>query len=226
MGEVSAMPYRSVPGVDTMAPMVQPGGDAAVDDVEPARWERATALFLRWRDGDGRAMDDLVRLMTPTLWHVVRAYGLDAALAQDVVQTTWLTLVRRHDTIADPRAISGWLTMCARREAWRVGKLQRRADPTDTDVLEARLPVHESAERTAVADDAARRLWQAVSGLDERCQRLLRIVAFEDRPDYARIAEDLAMPVGSIGPTRQRCLAKLRAVLEGAGWGGDDHDGG
>ena len=95
---------------------------------EPTRWEHAADLFVRWRDGDSRAMDELVRLMTPVLWHVVRAYGLDQALAQDVVQTTWLTLVRRHESILDPQAVSGWLTMCARREAWRVGKLQRRAD--------------------------------------------------------------------------------------------------
>lgn len=209
-----------------MGAMAQPGGDAAVESVEPARWERAAALFVRWREGDSRAMDELVRLMTPTLWHIVRAYGLDAALAEDVVQTTWLTLVRRHESVVDPQAISGWLTMCARREAWRVGKLHGRVDATETDALEARLPVHESAEQTAVAGDTSRRLWRAVAGLNERCQRLLRIVAFEDRPDYARIAHDLAMPIGSIGPTRQRCLAKLRASLEGDGWGGDDHDGG
>ena len=188
-----------------------------VDSVEPPRWERATALFVRWQEGDSRAMDELVRLMTPTLWHVVRAYGLDHALAQDVVQTTWLTLVRRHSSVNDVRAISGWLTMCARREAWRVSRQQRRADPTEVESLEPHLPVHESAEQTAVADDETRRLWVAVATLNERCQRLLRIVAFDDRPDYARIAQDLAMPVGSIGPTRQRCLAKLRAVLEGAG---------
>lgn len=220
------MPYRPLPSVVIMGAMAQPGGGAAVESVDPARWERAAALFVRWREGDSRAMDELVRLMTPTLWHVVRAYGLDAALAQDVVQTTWLTLVRRHESIVDPQAISGWLTMCARREAWRVGKLHRRADTTETDALEARLPVHESAEQTAVADDDSRRLWHAVARLSERCQRLLRIVAFEDRPDYARIAHDLAMPIGSIGPTRQRCLAKLRASLEGDRWGGDDHDGG
>lgn len=192
--------------------------------VEPARWERAAALFLRWRAGDSAAMDELVRLMTPTLWQVARAYGLDATLAQDVVQTTWLTLVRRHESIVDPQAVSGWLTMCARREAWRVGKLQRRSDATDTSVLEVGLPVHESAEHTAVTRDTSRRLWTAVSRLNERCQRLLRIVAFDDRPDYARIAGDLGMPVGSIGPTRQRCLAKLRASLQDEGWeGGDPH---
>lgn len=189
--------------------------DAAI---EGTRWERAATLFVRWRDGETRAMDDLVRLMTPVLWHVVRAYGLDHALAQDVVQTTWLTLVRRHETITEAQAVSGWLTTCARREAWRVGKLQRRADPRESEYLEPHLPTHESAEHTAATGDEARRLWAAVAQLNERCQRLLRVVAFDERPDYARIAQDLAMPVGSIGPTRQRCLGKLRALLEGDGW--------
>ncbi|WP_243073920.1 RNA polymerase sigma factor [Microbacterium sp. SS28] len=203
--------------------MTHAGAESSVDAVEPARWERAAALFVRWREGDDRAMDELVRLMTPALWHIVRSYGLEAALAQDVVQTTWLTLVRRHSSIVDPLAVSGWLTMCARREAWRVGKQHRLARPTDVEVLEPQLPVHESAEQTATADDERRRLWSAVGRLDERCRHLLRIVAFDDRPDYARIAEDLGMPVGSIGPTRQRCLAKLRAELEGDGWGDHGH---
>ncbi|TDN92639.1 sigma-70 family RNA polymerase sigma factor [Microbacterium sp. BK668] len=203
--------------------MTHGGAEASVDSVEPARWEHAGALFVRWREGDSRAMDELVRLMTPALWHIVRSYGLDAGLAQDVVQTTWLTLVRRHASIADPRAVSGWLTMCARREAWRVGRQHRRATPTEAESLESHLPVHESAEQEAGAADERVRLWTAVARLDDRCRHLLRIVAFDERPDYARIAEDLAMPVGSIGPTRQRCLAKLRAELERAGWGGREH---
>ena len=196
--------------------------EAATAASDPPRWERAAALFLRWRGGETRAMDDLVRLMTPVLWHVVRSYGLDRALAEDVVQSTWMTLVRRHESITEPLAISGWLTMCARREAWRVGKLQRRADPTETEFLEPHLPVAESAERTAQQAAETGRLWGAVGRLNERCQRLLRIVAFEERPDYARIAQDLAMPIGSIGPTRQRCLGKLRALLTDDGWAGDD----
>jgi RNA polymerase sigma factor (sigma-70 family) len=206
-----------------MGTMTHESADASVDAVEPTRWERAATLFLRWRDGDARAMDELVRLMTPLLWHVVRAYGLDRALAEDVVQTTWLTLVRRHDSILEPQAVSGWLTMVARREAWRVGKQQRRADPTEIDSLEPHLPAQESAEHTAATDDESRRLWLAVAQLNDRCQRLLRVVAFEERPDYARIAQDMAMPIGSIGPTRQRCLGKLRALLEGDGWGGDSN---
>ncbi|HEX5860070.1 MAG TPA: sigma-70 family RNA polymerase sigma factor [Microbacterium sp.] len=191
------------------------GADPAV---EPTRWERAADLFVNWREGETRAMDELVRLMTPVLWHVVRAYGLDHALAQDVVQTTWMTLVRRHDSITEPRAVAGWLTTTARREAWRVGKLQRRADPTEAEYLEPHLPAQESAEETASSVDETSRLWSAVRELNDRCQRLLRVVAFEERPDYARLAQDLSMPIGSIGPTRQRCLGKLRALLQGSGF--------
>jgi RNA polymerase sigma factor (sigma-70 family) len=198
----------------------EPEGDAGGADpvVEPNRWERAADLFVSWREGETRAMDELVRLMTPVLWHVVRAYGLDHALAQDVVQTTWMTLVRRHESITEARAVAGWLTTCARREAWRVSKLQRRADPTEAEYLEPRLPPRESAEETASQVDESSRLWSAVRELNDRCQRLLRVVAFEERPDYARLAKDLSMPIGSIGPTRQRCLGKLRALLQRKGF--------
>ncbi|WP_431789709.1 RNA polymerase sigma factor [Microbacterium paraoxydans] len=187
--------------------------DPASDDGR-ARWERAADLFDAWRDGDGRSMDDLVRLMTPVLWHVVRAYGLERTLAEDVVQTTWLQLVRGHGAIADSRAVSAWLTTTARREAWKVGKAVGRVDTAESDDLDALLPEQASAEEHAALDDEKRRLWAAVRRLAERCQRLLRVIAFEDRPDYARLARDLSMPVGSIGPTRSRCLAKLRDLLD------------
>jgi RNA polymerase sigma factor (sigma-70 family) len=208
---------RSDPGTDAeqASSEERPGSD---DSGEPSLWEQASDLFVQWQQGETRAMDALVRKMTPVLWHVVRAYGLESALAEDVVQTTWLTLVRRHETIADPRAVSGWLTTCARREAWRVSKAQRRADPTEVEQLEPQLPTAQAAEQSALVDDEQRILWLAVARLNERCQRLLRVIAFEERPDYARIAEDLAMPVGSIGPTRQRCLVKLRALLENDGY--------
>ncbi len=193
--------------------------DPAADD-GAARWQRAAAFFDAWRDGDSRAMDDLVRLMTPVLWHVVRAYGLERMLAEDVVQTTWLRLVRGRETIADSRAVAAWLTTTARREAWKVGKAHGRVDTTEPEDLDALLPEQSSAEDHATTGDENRRLWAAVRVLDDRCQRLLRVVAFDDRPDYARIAADLSMPIGSIGPTRKRCLTKLRDLLDPSPRGG------
>ena len=180
-------------------------------------WSEASACFRRWLDGDTGGLDDLVRVMTPVLWHVVRAYRLPPESAEDVIQTTWLALVRRRDSIEDAQAVGGWLTVTARREAWRVAQRNAKATPMDDSEFEVVLPTQRSAESAAVEHDQSDRLWLAVGTLNERCQRLLRIVAFEHRPDYKAVAETLNMPIGSIGPTRSRCLAKLRAALgEGA----------
>lgn len=176
-------------------------------------WAQAADDFRQWRGGDPVALDSLVRGLTPVLWHVVRAHGLDNERAQDVVQTTWLTFVRRHETIAEPQAVAAWLTTTARREAWRVSKAGTKHVPVADEILETDLPAAPSAETTAVDDDESARLWSCVGQLSERCQRLLRIVAFVDRPDYRGLAEEMQMPIGSIGPTRGRCLAKLKALL-------------
>lgn len=198
--------------VSTMSLMTDASPESAVDE-GPSRWERAAAHFADWRAGDAHAIDHLVRLMTPVLWHVVRAYGLERALAEDVVQTTWLALVRSRDSITETRAISGWLTTTARREAWRVSTQHRKVDAASDEVLDTLLPATISTEAQVTESDENARLWAAVATLTERCQRLLRVVAFDERPDYASIAVDLQMPVGSIGPTRSRCLTKLRDAL-------------
>jgi RNA polymerase sigma factor (sigma-70 family) len=177
-------------------------------------WGRAASAFERWAAGDAVALDELVRVMTPVLWHVVRAHRLDTDVAEDVVQTTWLALVRSRDSIHEAAAVGGWLTTTARREAWKVAKAIGRGIPVEDEELARRLPEESSAESEVVRRDGEGRLWDAVRLLSERCQALLRIVAFEHRPDYTRIASDLGMPVGSIGPTRGRCLTKLRALLD------------
>lgn len=181
-------------------------------------WTDASDCFVRWLDGDGTGLDDLVKVMTPVLWHVVRAYRLTPESAEDVIQTTWLALVRRRDAIEDAHAVGGWLTTTARREAWRVCQKSGRDLPVEDEEFEMRLPSQRSAETDAVQHDEQHRLWEAVGTLNERCQRLLRIVAFEHRPDYTQVAAALGMPVGSIGPTRSRCLAKLRLVLEASSY--------
>jgi len=180
-------------------------------------WETAASLFEGWRDGESAALDDLVRLLSPMLWQVVRASGLDRATAEDVVQTTWLVLVRSGESITEPRAVAGWLCTSARREAWRVAKQSTRQRPVEEETIARKLPDEPAPEAQIVLDDDNARLWQCLGTLPERCQRLLRIVAAEARPDYTVIATELGMPVGSIGPTRGRCLDKLRRELGLAG---------
>lgn len=181
-----------------------------------ALYDASTDAFRRWRAGEESALDELVRIMSPVLWHVVRATGLDREAAEDVVQNTWLTLVGSGQSVRDPQAITRWLCTTARREAWRVSKAATRIRPVDDDVIAARMPAQTSPEAEVVTNDEKVLLWRALTRLPERCQKLLRIVAWEPRPDYSSVAESLQMPVGSIGPTRRRCLDKLRVELGGA----------
>lgn len=190
----------------------------------PTLTDRAAACFQRHRDGDRSGFDELVAEVSPLLWHVARGQGVDRATAEDVVQRAWLALVRRADAIEEPRAVVSWLVTTARRDAWRA---RRRDRPVRGDDLGATVAQQAPAEvdwvgsgsldaepdRLAELGDQARRLWNHVSELSERCQALLRVIAFADRPDYAAVSEALGMPVGSIGPTRGRCLAKLRQLL-------------
>lgn len=174
---------------------------------------RAATLFRAYRAGDEAKMGELVSLLTPILWHTARSQRLDRDAAEDVVQTTWLALVRSAESIADPQAVLQWMIISTRREAWRTVKRADRVQPVefeDDDVVSA---PHELPEELVVRDDADGRLWQHIQQLNERCRALLRVIAFADRPDYASVARALGMPVGSIGPTRGRCLAKLRQQL-------------
>ena len=94
-----------------------------------------------------------------------------------------------------------------------VSRQGSRQTATEEDILDRHLPDEPAPEQQVVLDDENARLWDCLKQLPERCQRLLRIVAAAPRPDYTAIASDLGMPVGSIGPTRGRCLEKLRVEL-------------
>ena len=174
---------------------------------------RAATLFAAFRAGDRERMVDLVGLLTPILWHTARAQRLDAVTAEDVVQTAWLSLVRNADSIGDPQAVLQWLLITTRREAWRVVKRDDRMKPQEFEPDDLVGAPTERPEERVLQDDGDSRLWQHVAQLPDRCQALLRVIAFADRPDYASVAKSLGMPVGSIGPTRGRCLAKLRQQL-------------
>ncbi|WP_091238624.1 RNA polymerase sigma factor [Klenkia soli] len=190
----------------TAPPAVRPAPD---DDV----WGRAGELFAEWLDGRPAAVEDLVRLLTPVLWQVARGCRLPADDAADVVQHAWVALVRSAVSIAEPRAVGAWLVTTVRREALRRVATGGRTVGAGDDVLDRLADPAPPPEDVVVAGAEAHRLWQAVRTLGARCQELLRVVAFDRRPDYAALSERLGMPVGSIGPTRGRCLARLRAAL-------------
>ena len=165
-----------------------PGGPASPPDEV---WARATEGFNRWVAGDPTGLDDLVAAMTPVLWHVVRAYRLPETAAEDVVQTTWLALVKRRTSILDPVAVGGWLTTTARREAWRVAKAGAAATPVEDEELAPRLPRQRSAEDSVVR---ARRGPPAVGGR-RRAARTVSTAA-ADR----RVREPPRLPPARVRP--------------------------
>ncbi|MGG5752654.1 RNA polymerase sigma factor [Zafaria sp. Z1313] len=182
--------------------------------------EEAAELFAAFQDGRRGRIEPLVRLLNPTLWHVARACGLERADAEDVVQTAWLRLVDKADTVRNPRTVLAWLGTTVRREAWRISRERRRSLPwedADDDGAGRRGPAPgDPAPGPAEAllrHEAQRVLWTHVSRLTPRCQAILRVVSRGGPPDYASLSEALGIPVGSIGPTRGRCLAALRASL-------------
>jgi len=180
--------------------------------------DAAARAFSQHRSGDSSAMGALVDQVTPLLWHTARSQGADGSTAEDVVQTTWLRLVEHTNDIADPQAVLQWLLMTTKREAWSAVRRGRRTVPQEpweeSSPADPTTPVSVT-DPVLVTEDAesARLVWRHVESLPERCQQLLRLVAFVERPDYTVVSAALGIPVGSIGPTRGRCLAKLRAAL-------------
>ena len=182
--------------------------------VEESLAARAGRLFEEYRHGNADTMAELVRLLTPILWHTARASRLDTATAEDVVQSVWLTLVRKAESITEPLAVLQWMVVTTKRESWRVSKSQAKTRPEDLETTgTADQPSEQTVEDEVLREDADGRLWAHIQTLPDRCRMLLRVIAFADRPDYAELAKALGMPQGSIGPTRGRCLAKLRVLL-------------
>jgi RNA polymerase sigma factor (sigma-70 family) len=180
----------------------------------PSRAVRLGGLLERARAGDRESLRDLVRELDPLLWHVARAQSLSREDAADVVQIAWLEFVRQLNDIRSPEAVTSWLVTTTRREAWHRRERSRRDQPDGSAALESAVEPGPGPGERLITDERDRVLWRHFAALSDRCRALLRIVSQVDRPDYARIAEAFGMPRGSIGPTRGRCLAKLRELLD------------
>jgi RNA polymerase sigma factor (sigma-70 family) len=160
------------------------------------------------RAGDETAWTVLVRRHTPRLRAIARGQGLDAAAADDAVQTTWSNLYRSIDRIEDGDAVRGWLATTVRREAIQISKRLRR--PLVSIEREAE---GSTVEERVILDEAVRAVRQAFSQLRPSDRHLLGLLfAVEDR-SYVEVAALAGCPVGSIGPTRARALQRLSQVL-------------
>ena len=173
--------------------------------------QQVSAAIRRHRAGDPSALTDLFETVRPWLYGVGLACRLSPYSADDVVQSTMATALTQLPGLRDPDAGLAWFSVIARREAIRVRREERRMDPLgDHDVQTGD---GQDPERIALARIARNDVLQALAQLPERERKLLALLFLDGGRDYASIARELEMPVGSIGPTRQRGLAKVRRMM-------------
>jgi RNA polymerase sigma factor (sigma-70 family) len=171
-----------------------------------------TGLVTRARNGERQAWDALVERYAPLIWSICRSHRLEAADAQDAAQNVWLKLADQLGKIRDPAALPGWLATTTRRECGRILRTARR--PHDAGCAPAAGTIPEdhaqAAEQDLLASERHAALREAFGQLPPGYQQLLALLIHDPALPYAEISTRLGIPVGSIGPTRGRCLDKLR----------------
>jgi RNA polymerase sigma factor (sigma-70 family) len=163
--------------------------------------------------GDPTAWDTLVDRYAGLVWAVIRGHRLSGADAADASQTTWLRLVEHVDSLTDPARVGAWLATTARRECLRILRTSGRQIPYGDDLPEPDCD-EDSVDEDLLRNERDALLWEAFGRLPQRDQTLLRMLVADPAPSYREIADALDMPIGSIGPTRARCLERLRRERE------------
>jgi RNA polymerase sigma factor (sigma-70 family) len=164
-------------------------------------------------DGDPGAWRALVQRFSPLVWSVSRAHRLSVSDAEDVYQFVWLTLTQNLGDINEPTFLAGWLYRVARNECLRVAGRTGRYVLTENVVEARRLDEGEYADAFILLEARNAELWRQVDRLPDKCRVLLRALVADPQPSYDELAVRFDMAIGSVGPTRQRCLERLRRGL-------------
>jgi len=163
-------------------------------------------------DGDATAWRELVSQHNNLLWWIARSYRLDQDTAADVVQTVWLQVIRYGRTIQRPDRFASWLATTARRECLSRTKDARRMQTVESfpDIDD---PVASEVPDRMLDEELVGDALRAFRLLDAPCQQLLRLLCVVPALSYAEVAGRLHKSPGYIGPTRARCLARLRVAM-------------
>ncbi len=170
-----------------------------------------TDLVTRARTGDRQAWNTLVERYAPLIWSICCRHQLGAG-AEDISQSVWLRLVGQLDKIRDPAALPGWLATTTRRECLRLLGAAR-GPLADGYVVDAEAVPDDqvsAAEEELLAAERNAALREAFQDLPPCDQQLIQLLTEDPPVPYAQISARLGIPMGSIGPTRRRCLDKLR----------------
>jgi RNA polymerase sigma factor (sigma-70 family) len=168
--------------------------------------------------GDRRAWERLVKQYARLIWSITVEFKLTESDASDVAQTTWLRLLEHIDRIEYPDRVGSWLAATARNECLRNLAARKRvvvlAHDEEEVLFGAAAVAGPEVDERILADERDQVVRDALSRLPRRWQRLLELLMADPPTPYADISDELGLPVGSIGPTRGRCLAQLRVLLQ------------
>jgi RNA polymerase sigma factor (sigma-70 family) len=190
-------------------------GDSESDDLLPQLVSKAVG-------GDQSAWNEIVQRFSGRVWAICRAYRLGPADAADVFQQTWLRVLENLGSLRDPARLGAWIKTTGKHEALRALRRAKRDQPVgDWNLLDRPVDATESPDRPVLIAARNADLWQAFLRLTPRCQDVLRVLVVEaddGRPSYQHASAVLDIPIGGLGPTRRRCLDRLRGFLtEGIG---------
>jgi RNA polymerase sigma factor (sigma-70 family) len=173
------------------------------------------SLVRRAADGDHWAWERLVDQYAKLIWAITRDFKLGESDAADVFQATWLRLLEHIDRLEQPARVGSWLAATARNECLRSMAARKRIMlvQDDTAITDDVTSGPEVDERL-LAEESAQAVRDALSCLPWRWRRLVELLMADPPASYAEISDQLGLPVGSIGPTRGRCLERLRVLLQ------------
>jgi RNA polymerase sigma factor (sigma-70 family) len=167
--------------------------------------------------GDRQAWEGLVYQYGRLIWSITADFKLMESDAADVVQTTWLRLLEHIDRIEYPDRVGSWLAATARNECLRSLAARKRvvlANDDEVQVLTGVAASDPEVDARILSDESAQVVRDALSRLPRRWQHLLELLMADPPVPYTEISDQLGLPIGSIGPTRGRCLARLRVLLQ------------
>lgn len=191
----------------------RPAGKGAHTEPEPVGDLARAAV-----GGEPLAWPKLVRRFTGLVLAISTSYGLNEADAADVSQVVWLRLFEHIDRIRDTDRLAGWLATVTRHECLHLLRRRDWITPTsDTEVLDRLYKPPELAAAVLRPEHLPESLRSLVQALPAHQRALMEMLLRDPTPSYKEISETLDIPIGSIGPTRQRCLAALRARCISAG---------
>jgi RNA polymerase sigma factor (sigma-70 family) len=164
------------------------------------------------RNGEKQAWDAIVERYSPLIWSICRRHQLGGTDAEDVGQAVWLQLVSQLGNLRDPAALPGWVATTTRRECSRILRAACSLPRSRFGLDAENIPDEQNAttEHELLLAERNAALREAFARLPQGYQRLLALLIADPPVPYAEISARLGIPVGSIGPSRARCLDKLR----------------